>query len=279
MKVTVDYIKSLKNKRKISMLTAYDYTTSIILDNAGIDILLVGDSAGMVMLGYDNTIPVSMEEMLLFCKAVSKGRKRAMVVADMPFMSYHIDDKSALENAFKFIKYANVDAVKMEGGKEMSRRIKVLVEAGIPVMAHIGLKPQTATLWHGYKVHGLTRESALELLDDAKALEEAGAFSIVLEQVTFEVAKSITERLKIPTIGIGSGNACDGQVLVIHDMLGLYEKLKPRFVKRYAELGKSIDKAVREYIEDINSSNFPSEEHTFYMDEEEYQKFKEIIDG
>ena len=278
MKVTVDYIKSMKGK-KITMLAVYDYTSSMIMDNAGIDILLVGDSAGMVMLGYDNTIPVSMEEMLLFCKAVANGRKRAMVVADMPFMSYHIDDRSALENAFKFIKYANADAVKIEGGKEMSNRVKALVDAGIPVMAHIGLKPQTATLWQGYKVHGLTKESALALIEDAKALEEAGAFSIVLEQVTYQVAKIITERLEIPTIGIGSGNECDGQVLVMHDMLGLYKKLRPRFVKRYAELADIIDDAIKRYIDDVRSSNFPTEEHTFYMDDEEYQKLKGSIDG
>jgi 3-methyl-2-oxobutanoate hydroxymethyltransferase len=278
MKVTVDYIKSLKGK-KITMLTAYDYTSSAILDSAGIDILLVGDSAGMVMLGYDNTIPVSIEEMLFFCKAVANGRKRAMVVADMPFMSYHIDDRSALENAFRFIKYASADAVKIEGGKEMSKRVKALVDAGIPVMAHIGLKPQTATFWHGYKVHGLTKESALALLEDAKSLEEAGAFSIVLEQVTYQVTKIITERLKIPTIGIGSGNGCDGQVLVMHDMLGMYQKLRPRFVKRYAELADIIDDAIKRYIDEVNLSAFPDEEHTFYMDENEYKRFKEIIDG
>ncbi len=277
MKVTVDYIRSLKGKRKITALTAYDYNTSIILDNVGIDILLVGDSAGMIMLGYDNTMPVNMEEMLLFCKAVARGRKRAMIVADMPFMSYHIDDRSALENAFKFVKYANADAVKIEGGREMSKRVKCIVDAGIPVMAHIGLKPQTATLWHGYKVHGMDSESALSLLDDARSLEEAGAFSIVLEQVTYEVAKMITARLKIPTIGIGSGNSCDGQVLVLHDMLGLYERFKPRFVKRYAELSKEISNAVKAYIDDVISNRFPDEEHTFHMQEEEYKKLKEVI--
>lgn len=278
MKVTVEHIKCMKGK-KITMLTAYDYTSSMILDRAGIDILLVGDSAGMVMLGYDTTIPVSMEVMLLFCRAVANGRKRAMVVADMPFMSYHIDDKSTLENACKFIKYGRADAVKVEGGKEMSNRVRALVNAGIPVMGHIGLKPQTATLWHGYKVQGLTRESALELLEDAKALEEAGAFSIVLEQVTYHVAKVITDKLKIPTIGIGSGNGCDGQVLVMHDMLGMYEKIKPRFVKRYTKLGEIITDAVKRYIDDVKASSFPNEKHTFYMDEEEYDRFKEIVDG
>ncbi len=279
MKNTVEFIKSLKRKRKISVLTAYDYTTSLILDNAGVDILLVGDSAGMVMLGYNTTIPVSMEEMLIFCKAVSNGRKKAMVVVDMPFMSYHIDDKTTLKNAFKFIKYGGADAVKIEGGKEMSKRVKALVDAGIPVMGHIGLKPQTATLWQGYKVQGLNYESAKTLLDDAKALEDAGAFSIVLEQVTYETAKIITEKLDIPTIGIGSGNACDGQVLVTHDMLGLYEKLKPRFVKQYATLADTISKAVKMYIEEINKQEFPNEEHTFHMDKSEYDKLKEIING
>lgn len=270
MKVTVDHIKGLKGKRKIIVLTAYDYTISMLIDEF-VDIILVGDSAGMVMLGYDNTIPVSMEEMLLFCRAVARGRKKAMVVADMPFMSYHIDDTSTLANAFRFIKYAGVDAVKIEGGKEMSNRVRALVDAGIPVMAHIGLKPQTATLWHGYKVHGMTRESAIKLLDDAKALEEAGAFSIVLEQVTYEVAGMISKELSIPTIGIGSGNVCDGQVLVIHDMLGLYERFKPRFVKRYAELANIIRDAVKMYVDDVSNGRFPSEEHTFHMDSEEYR--------
>ncbi|MEM2856049.1 MAG: 3-methyl-2-oxobutanoate hydroxymethyltransferase [Candidatus Nitrosocaldaceae archaeon] len=270
MKITVDYIKGLKGKKKIVAITAYDYTTATLIDEL-VDIILVGDSGGMVMLGYDNTIPVSMDEMLLFCKGVAKGRKRAMIVADMPFMSYHIDDTSTLKNAFKLVKYANVDAVKIEGGKEMSDRIKRLVDAGIPVMAHIGLKPQTATLWHGYKVHGLTKDSALKLLEDAKALEDAGAFSIVLEQVTYEVAKMISERLSIPTIGIGSGNACDGQIIVIHDMLGLYEKFKPRFVKRYAELASIIRDAIKLYAEDVINGKFPADEHTFHMSEEEYK--------
>ncbi len=278
MKNTVAFIKSLKGKRKISVLTAYDYTTSMILDNAGIDILLVGDSAGMIMLGYDTTIPVSMEEMLLFCKGASNARKRAMIVVDMPFMSYHIDDRSTLENAFRFIKYGGADAVKIEGGKEMSKRVSILVDAGIPVMGHIGLKPQTATLWHGYKVHGVSKEAVKILLDDAKALEEAGAFSIVLEQVTYEAAKIITDKLDIPTIGIGAGNACDGQVLVIHDMLGLYNKLRPRFVKQYATLEDIISKAVKMYIDDINSQAFPSEEHTFHMEKSEYDKLREMID-
>ena len=277
MKVNADYIKGLKGKRKITMLTAYDYTIASILDECGVDILLVGDSAGMVMLGYDDTIPVSMDEMLLFTKAVANARRKAMVVADMPFMSYHIDIKDTLTNAFRFIKYARADAVKVEGGVEMSDTIKAIVDSGIPVMGHIGLKPQTAKLWHGYKVHGMDKDSALRLIEDAKAVEESGAFCIVLEQVTHEVAEIITKQLKIPTIGIGSSNVCDGQVLVIHDMLGLYEKLKPRFVKRYADLANIIREAIRCYVDDVINLRFPSDEHTFHMSKDEYNRLKEAL--
>lgn len=277
MRVNVEYIKSLKGKRKITAVTAYDYATALLVDEVGIDIILVGDSGGMVMLGYKNTIPVSMKEMLIFCKAVSRARNNAMIVADMPFMSYHINESLTLKNALSFIKYGGADAVKLEGGKEVSDKIKKLVDLGIPVMAHIGLKPQTSTLWQGYKVQGTTKEKALLLLEEAKTLEKAGAFAIVLEQVTYEVAKLITEELTIPTIGIGSGNACDGQVVVIHDILGLYEKFKPRFVKRYAELANEIKSAIKSYIDDVVNSKFPGEEHTFHMDKEEYRKLLEEL--
>ena len=268
-KVTVDEIISTKKKRKITMLTAYDFTTATICDNAGIDVLLVGDSAGMVMLGYPTTTPVTMDEMLLFCKAVSRGSKRAMVVADMPFMSYQVDATEAVRNACRFVKEAGVDAVKIEGGEEMAETVKAIIRAGVPVMGHIGLKPQTAMLWQGYKVQGKSREAALQLIRDAKALGKAGVYCIVLEQVVVEVAKIITDMVSVPTVGIGAGNVCDGQVLVIHDMLGLYDQMKPKFVKRYAELSQEMIKALTSFKDDVVSEKFPGEENTFHMDKNE----------
>ena len=268
-KVTVDEIVSMKKKRKITMLTAYDFTTANICDKAGIDILLVGDSAGMVMLGYETTTPVTMEAMLLFCKAVSRGSRRAMVVADMPFMSYQVDVIEAVRNACRFVKEAGVEAVKIEGGEEMVDTVKAIVRAGVPVMGHIGLKPQTAMLWQGYKVQGNSKESALQLIRDATALEKAGVYSIVLEKVVAEVAKIITDAVSVPTIGIGAGNVCDGQVLVIHDLLGLYEQIKPKFAKRYAELSQEMIKALTLFKDDVISEKFPAEENTFHMDKNE----------
>lgn len=268
-KVTVDEIISTKKKRKITMLTAYDFTTATICDKAGIDVLLVGDSAGMVMLGYQTTTPVTMDEMLLFCKAVSRGSKRAMVVADMPFMSYQVDATEAVRNACRFVKEAGVDAVKIEGGEEMVETVKAIIRAGVPVMGHIGLKPQTAMLWQGYKVQGKSKEVALQLIQDAKALEKAGVYCIVLEQVVVEVAKIITDMVSVPTVGIGAGNVCDGQVLVIHDMLGLYEQMKPKFVRRYAELSQEMIKALTSFKDDVVSEKFPGEENTFHMDKNE----------
>lgn len=271
-KLTVRDIVSMKNKRKISVLTAYDFTTATICDKAGIDVLLVGDSAGMVMLGYSTTTPVTMEEMMLFCKAVSRGSRKAMVIADMPFMSYQVDVTEAVRNACRFVKETGVDAVKIEGGEEVVDTIKAIVKAGVPVMGHIGLLPQTAPMWHGYKVQGNSNGSALQLIKDAKALENAGVYGIVLEKVVTEVAKIITDMVKIPTIGIGAGNVCDGQVLVIHDLLGLYEQMKPKFVKRYAELSQEITTALTSFKNDIINETFPSDEHTFHMDASEYDK-------
>lgn len=268
-KVTVDEIISTKKKRKITMLTAYDFTTATICDKAGIDVLLVGDSAGMVMLGYQTTTPVTMDEMLLFCKAVSRGSKRAMVVADMPFMSYQVDATEAVRNACRFVKEAGVDAVKIEGGEEMVETVKAIIRAGVPVMGHIGLKPQTAMLWQGYKVQGKSKEAALQLIQDAKALEKAGVYCIVLEQVVVEVAKIITDMVSVPTVGIGAGNVCDGQVLVIHDMLGLYDQMKPKFVRRYAELSQEMIKALTSFKDDVVSEKFPGEENTFHMEKNE----------
>jgi len=276
MPKSVRDITSKKNSTKISVITAYDYTTALLCDKTGVDILLVGDSGGMVMLGYQNTIPVTMEQMCFFTEAVSRGRQNAMVVADLPFMSYQASKSQAIENSGRLIK-AGADAVKLEGGREVSETVRAIVETGIPVMGHIGLQPQTTVLQEGYKVQAKTKDTAIRLIEDAKALEEAGAFSIALEMVTQEVAKIITDSIKIPTIGIGSGPDCDGQVLVFHDVVGLYDKLKPKFVKRYLELSQEIVKAVETYKNDVTSGKFPAKEHCFSMDKSELERLKKEI--
>lgn len=265
-----------RRKEKISVLTAYDYSTASICDKASIDIVLVGDSAGMIMLGYPNTIPVSMEEMLLFCKGVSRGTKRAMIIADMPFGSYQYNISGAIENAIKFIK-SGCDAIKLEGGFEVIDKIKGIVNAGVPVMGHIGLKPQTSVLWEGYRLQGKTKDLALNLIADAKALERAGVFSIVLEMVASEVAEIISKNVSIPVIGIGAGCGCDGQVLVLHDMLGIYEDVKPKFVKRYAEFSKLIFEAILRYTNDVKSSRFPEEQNIFHMDPNELNELNKAL--
>ncbi len=272
-KVSVSDLASMKGREKISVLTAYDYSTSSICDRAGVDVILVGDSAGMVVLGYPSTVPVNMPEMLLFCGAVSRGAKRAMIVGDMPFGSYQPGTETAIENAVQFIK-GGCDAVKLEGGAEIADKVKAIVDAGVPVMGHIGLKPQTTSLWEGYRLQGRTDESARRLIADAQALEKAGVFSIVLEMVASEVAEMITRKVSIPTIGIGSGPGCDGQVLVLHDLLGIYEDIKPRFVKRYAELAKPILDAVSGYTQDVKEGKFPGEQNTFHMNPEELEKLR-----
>ena len=276
MPKSVRDILSMKNSKKITVITAYDYTTSQLCDKAGVDMLLVGDSAGMVMLGYDNTIPVTMDQMCLFTEAVARGRQSALVVADMPFMSYQSSKSQAIENAGKLIK-AGADAVKLEGGVEIKDTIHAIVEIGIPVMGHIGFQPQTTTLQEGYKVQAKTKDAAIKLIDSAKALEEAGVFCITLEMVTKEVSKIISGSIKVPTIGIGSGSDCDGQVLVVHDMLGLYEKIKPKFAKRYLELSSDIVHAIESYKSDVTSGKFPGAEHSFGMDKMELDKLKKEI--
>jgi 3-methyl-2-oxobutanoate hydroxymethyltransferase len=269
-------ILSMKNSKKITVITAYDYTTSQLCDKAGVDMLLVGDSAGMVMLGYDNTIPVTMDQMCLFTEAVARGRQSALVVADMPFMSYQSSKSQAIENAGKLIK-SGADAVKLEGGVEIKDTIHAIVEIGIPVMGHIGFQPQTTTLQEGYKVQAKTKDAAIKLIDSAKALEEAGVFCITLEMVTKEVSKIISDSIKVPTIGIGSGPDCDGQVLVVHDMLGLYEKIKPKFAKRYLELSSDIVHAIESYKSDVTSGKFPGAEHSFSIDKTELDRLKKEI--
>ena len=275
-KVSVNDILSAKGREKIAVLTAYDYSTALICDRAGVDILLVGDSAGMVVLGYTSTVPVGMLEMLMFCRAVAKGAKRAMIVGDMPFGSYQPGSSVAVENAVQLIK-AGCHAVKLEGGSEIIGTIKAIVDAGIPVMGHIGLKPQTSSLWEGYRLQGRTKESAMKLIEDAKALEKAGVCSIVLEMVASEVASEITQSVSVPTIGIGSGTGCDGQVLVLHDMLGIYEDIKPKFVKRYAELSKSILDAISHYTNDVKAGKFPEEPNTFHMSPEELAGLRDAL--
>ena len=276
MPKSVRDILSMKNSKKITVITAYDYTTSQLCDKAGVDMVLVGDSAGMVMLGYDNTIPVTMEQMCLFTEAVARGRQNALVVADMPFMSYQSSKSHAIENAGRLIK-AGADAVKLEGGVEIKDTIHAIVEIGIPVMGHIGFQPQTTTLQEGYKVQAKTKEAAMKLIDSAKALEKAGVFSIALEMVTSEVSEIISRSISVPTIGIGSGPDCDGQVLVVHDVLGLYEKIKPKFAKRYLELSSDIVHAIESYKNDVTSGKFPGAEHSFSIDKTELDRLRKEI--
>jgi len=268
-----DIIAKKAAGKKISVVTAYDYSLASLCDRAGVDVLLVGDSGGMVMLGYENTIPVTMTQMKIFTEAVSRARQNALVVGDLPFMSYQANVSDAIKNSGRLIK-AGADAVKLEGGIEMADTIKAIVDTGIPVMGHIGLQPQTTMLSQGYRVQGKTKETALKLIESAKALEEAGVFSIALEMVSHEVAEIISKSISVPTIGIGSGKNCDGQVLVIHDMLGMYDKLKPKFVKRYLSLSKEITKAVESYRKDVESGRFPGKENWFSMDKSELDKLR-----
>jgi len=275
-KTVQDIVLKKKTGKKISVVTAYDYSIASLCDKAGIDVLLVGDSGGMVMLGYENTIPVTMDQMCFFTEAVSKARLNSLVVADLPFMSYQTSITDAITNAGRLIK-AGADAVKLEGGKHMSDTINAITKIGIPVMGHIGLQPQTTILSQGYKVQGKTANTALKLIEDAKEIEAAGVFSIALEMVSHEVAKIISDTIKVPTIGIGSGLNCDGQVLVIHDILGMYEKIKPKFVKQYLTLSKDIQKAVETYRKDVELEKFPSEENWFSMEKSELEKLRNEI--
>ncbi len=277
MRTSINDIRQKKNKsEKIAVVTAYDYSTAKICDSSGIEVILVGDSAGMVMLGYNSTIPVTIDEMTVFCKGVINGSKNALIVADMPFGSYQSDLSLAFLNAIKFIKLG-CNAIKIEGGIEVAPLVQSLTKKGIPVMGHIGLKPQTSPLWEGYRVQGKTCETAIGLFNDAIELEKAGAFSIVLEMVTDETAEKISQGVSIPTIGIGSGNKCDGQVLVLHDLLGLYDDIKPKFVKRYAESYSLFSTALKNYVNDVKSGGFPNTGHTSYMSMEELQKFENYI--
>lgn len=273
MKNTVlTFAQAKKEGTKISMLTAYDYSTAKLINDAGINSILVGDSLGNVMLGYVDTVSVTMEDMIHHTAAVSRGAKNALVVADMPFMSYQTSVYDAVVNAGRLMKEGRANAVKLEGGKEVCPQIKAIVDAGIPVCAHIGLTPQSINALGGNRVQGKTAEAAEKLLADAFAVQEAGAFAVVIEAVPEKLARLITEKLDIVTIGIGAGNGCDGQVLVYQDMLGMFSDFTPKFVKRYANIGEMMTAAFKHYDEEVKSTAFPSEEHTYKIDEEIIEK-------
>lgn len=258
-----DFLKKKRENKKIAMLTAYDYPFAQIVDEAGIDAILVGDSLGMVVQGLENTLPVTMDEMIYHTKMVARAVKNAMVIGDMPFMSYQTGIEDAVRNAGRFLKEAGASAVKLEGGAEIASHIKAMTKSDIPVMAHIGLTPQSIHRMGGYKVQGKTEESANKLIEEALIVEDAGAFSLLLEAIPMELAKKITGKLSIPTIGIGAGPHCDGQVLVLHDVLGLFERFVPKFVKRYANLKEDALKAIKAYKEEIEKGIFPSKEQSF----------------
>ncbi len=262
-KTVKDIIAMKKNGERIAMLTAYDAPMASLLHESGADLLLVGDSLGMVVLGYDSTVPVTMNDMLHHSGAVRRGAPEALVVVDMPFGACHVSEAESIANGYRLMKEAGCDAVKIEGGKPICPTINRMVEAGIPVMGHLGLTPQTAGALGGFKVQGRDMEAARELLDDARALQEAGVFGIVLECVPTGLAKVVSEELEIPTIGIGAGDGCDGQVLVTNDMLGLFEKFVPKFVKHYTKLAPQIRAGVEEYVKEVRSGAFPAEEHQF----------------
>jgi 3-methyl-2-oxobutanoate hydroxymethyltransferase len=263
-KITTSAIRGMKQKgEKIVVLTAYDYPTAAALEEASVDILMVGDSLGMVVLGYDSTLPVTMEEMLHHTKAVSRAARRTMVIGDMPFMSYQVSVEEAVRNAGRFMQEGGAHAVKLEGGRDMADAVRRIVSCGIPVMGHLGLTPQSIHQFGGFKVQGREEAAAQRIMEDAKILEEAGAFSLVLECVPAALAEKITRSLTIPTIGIGSGPHCDGQVLVVNDMLGTFEKFTPKFVKKYADLNDRIKEAVKQYCEEVRTGAFPRAEHSF----------------
>lgn len=269
MKNTVVTFQEAKEKgEKLTMLTAYDYSTAKLIDESGINSILVGDSLGNVMLGYEDTISVTMEDMIHHGAAVARGIENALLIIDMPFMSYQTSVYDAVCNAGRLMKEGRADAVKLEGGREVCPQIKAIVEAGIPVCAHLGLTPQSINAFGGFKVQGKSEEAARKLLEDAKAIEEAGAFAVVLEAVPKKLATLITEEIHIPTIGIGAGNGCDGQVLVYQDMLGMFSDFTPKFVKRFASVGEVMKAAFREYADEVKSGAFPAEENEYKIDDD-----------
>jgi 3-methyl-2-oxobutanoate hydroxymethyltransferase len=274
-KLPLTELAELKRRgQKLAMVTAYDFPSGRIADEAGVELVLVGDSAGMVVLGNESTVPVTMDELLMLTRAVVRGAKRPLVIADMPFGSFQSSDEAAVENAIRFVKEAGADAVKLEGAGPTLSRVQAIVGAGVPAMGHVGLTPQSATMLGGFKAQGRTAEKAERLYEDALALEAAGCFAIVLEAVPAQVAAHVTEALRVPTIGIGAGSDCDGQVLVWHDLLGLYEGKAPRFVKRYADLASEAKRALEAYVEDVRDGRFPEEQHTYAIPDEELAAFE-----
>ncbi|MFZ5641559.1 MAG: 3-methyl-2-oxobutanoate hydroxymethyltransferase [Bacillota bacterium] len=272
-KVTTLRLQEMKQKReKITVLTAYDYSTAKLVDEAGVDVVLVGDSLGMVLLGYDSTLPVTMDDMLHHTKAVARGTRHALVVGDMPFMSYYVSVSESVRNAGRFLQEAGANAVKLEGGREIADTVKAIIAAGIPVMGHLGLTPQSVNQLGGFRVQGRDEAAARQIINNALALQDAGVFAIVLECIPAALAKMVTTRLDIPTIGIGAGAECDGQVLVFHDLVGLYSDLSPKFVKRYASLRSDIKDAIVRYRDEVKAGVFPGQEHGFEMDENELKK-------
>ncbi len=271
-KVTTRTFRLKKSRGEpITMLTAYDYPTALAVDKAGVDSILVGDSLGMVVLGYANTLPVTMEDMLHHCKAVARGAKDALLVGDMPFMSYQSSVGKAVENAGRFLQEAGMDAVKLEGGRERQKAIRKMVQAGIPVMGHLGLTPQSVNTLGGFRAQGKDAAAARRLVEDAHILQEAGAFSLVLEAVPAQLAELISKQLEIPTIGIGAGVGCDGQVLVTHDLIGLFDRFTPSFVKQYAQIHATILTAMQGYRDDVAARRFPAQEHSLFLKDEEWQ--------
>lgn len=271
---TLTFRQKKERGEAITMLTAYDYPTAMAMDKAGVDSILVGDSLAMVVLGYENTLPVTMDEMLHHARAVARGAKSALLVGDMPFMSYQVSVEEAVRNAGRFLQNGGMDAVKLEGGRERADAVRAIVGAGIPVMGHLGLTPQSVHQLGGFRAQGKTATAAKRLLEDAKILEDAGAFSLVLEAVPARLAEFISKQISIPTIGIGAGAGCDGQVLVTHDLLGLFERFTPKFVKQYANLHEEMNKAFTDYIDDVESKHFPAVEHTVEMTDEEWSEFQ-----
>lgn len=279
MKQTVTTLQKMKeNHEKITMLTAYDYSTAKLIDEAGVHTILVGDSLGMVMLGYENTLSVTMEDMIHHGRAVTRGVKEAFVVVDMPFMSYQTSVYDAVVNAGRLVKEAGAHAIKLEGGAKVCPQIKAIVDASIPVMAHLGLTPQSVNEFGGFKVQGKSFEAARTLIEDAKKVEAAGAFAVVLECVPDKLAKMVTEAVSIPTIGIGAGPDCDGQVLVYQDMLGIYGDMQPKFVKKYENLNETMKKAFASYVKEVQDGTFPAKEHCFKIDDEILKSVSEEIE-
>ncbi len=277
-KVTIQTFRKKKEVgQPITMLTGYDYPTAVALDRAGIDAILVGDSLGMVVLGYENTLPITMDEMLHHCRAVARGARSALLIGDMPFMSYHVSVEEAVRNAGRFLKEGGMEAVKLEGGRERLDAIRAIVRAGIPVMGHLGLTPQSIHALGGFHPQGRTTAAARRILEDALSLEEAGCFSLVLELVPARLAELISKRISIPTIGIGAGVGCDGQVLVVHDLLGLFDRFTPKFVKKYADLQGEMQRAFGEYIADVAERRYPALEHMVDMPDEEWQSLLDDI--